>query len=352
MKVSIGLPSGDWSEVGPAAFKAEEIGFDAVSTVELAHEPFLRLALATQATEKVELSTAIAIAFSRSPMVVANMSWDLHANSRGRFYLGLGSQVKGHNERRFSVAWSAPAPRMQEYIESLRAIWRCWQTGEKLNYVGKHYQFTLMTPEFSPPKNNLPMPPVSLAAVGPAMLRVGGRVADGVRLHSFCTKRYMEEVCMAHISEGLKQSDRQRKDIEIYGGGFVATGEDEEAVAKMIDIIRYRVAFYGSTRTYFPVWELHGLEDLGLKLHQMVADRKWDRIADEISDDVVQLFAAVGTFETLERAIRARFSGVDALNLTLPVGTNDGVMREIVKDLHRIATPYAGHNTVQWVNAA
>ena len=352
MKVSIGLPSGDWSEVGPAAFKAEEIGFDAVSTVELAHEPFLRLALATQATEKVELSTAIAIAFSRSPMVVANMSWDLHANSRGRFYLGLGSQVKGHNERRFSVAWSAPAPRMQEYIESLRAIWRCWQTGEKLNYFGKHYQFTLMTPEFSPPKNNLPMPPVSLAAVGPAMLRVGGRVADGVRLHSFCTKRYMEEVCMVHISEGLKQSDRQRKDIEIYGGGFVATGEDEEAVAKMIDIIRYRVAFYGSTRTYFPVWELHGLEDLGLKLHQMVADRKWDRIADEISDDVVQLFAAVGTFETLERAIRARFSGVDALNLTLPVGTSDGVMREIVQDLHRIATPYVGHNTVQWVNAA
>ena len=352
MKVSIGLPSGDWSEVGPAAFKAEEIGFDAVSTVELAHEPFLRLALATQETEKVELSTAIAIAFSRSPMVVANMSWDLHANSRGRFYLGLGSQVKGHNERRFSVAWSAPAPRMQEYIESLRAIWRCWQTGDKLNYVGKHYQFTLMTPEFSPPKINLPMPPVSLAAVGPAMLRVGGRVADGVRLHSFCTKRYMEEVCMAHISEGLKQSDRQRKDIEIYGGGFVATGEDEEAVAKMIDIIRYRVAFYGSTRTYFPVWELHGLEDLGLKLHQMVADRKWDRIADEISDDVVQLFAAVGTFETLERAIRARFSGVDALNLTLPEGTSDGVMREIVQDLHRIATPYAGHNTVQWVNAA
>jgi len=352
MKVSIGLPSGDWSEVGPAAFKAEEIGFDAVSTVELSHEPFLRLALATQVTEKIELSTAIAIAFSRSPMVVANMSWDLHANSRGRFYLGLGSQVKGHNERRFSVPWSAPAPRMQEYIESLRAIWRCWQTGEKLNYVGKHYQFTLMTPEFSPSKNDLPMPPVSLAAVGPAMLRVGGRAADGVRLHSFCTKRYMEEVCMGHISEGLKQSDRQRKDIEIYGGGFVATGEDEEAVAKMIDIIRYRVAFYGSTRTYFPVWELHGLEDLGLKLHQMVADRKWDRIADEISDDVVQLFAAVGTFDTLERAIRARFSGADALNLTLPEGTSDGVMREIVQDLHRIATPYAGHNTVQWVNAA
>lgn len=352
MKVDIGLPSGDWSEVGPAAAQAEALGFDSVSTVELAHEPFLRLALATQTTETVELSTAIAIAFSRSPMVVANMSWDLHANSGGRFYLGLGSQVKGHNERRFSVPWSAPAPRMQEYIESLRAIWRCWQTGEKLNYVGKHYQFTLMTPEFSPPKTGLPMPAVSLAAVGPAMLRVGGRVADGVRLHSFCTKRYMEEVCMTHIADGLAQSGRSREDIEIYGGGFVATGEDEEAVAKMVDWVRYRVGFYGSTRTYFPVWELYGLEDLGLKLHQMVADRKWDKLAAEVSDDAVELFAAVGTYDTLAKAIETRFSGADALRLTLPDGASAGVMRDIVQDLHRIETPYKGHNTARWSAAA
>ncbi len=348
MKVDIGLPSDAWSEVGPAAAKYEEIGFDSVSTVELSHEPFLRLALATQTTEKVELSTAIAIAFSRSPMVVANMSWDLHANSGGRFYLGLGSQVKGHNERRFSVPWSAPAPRMQEYIESLRAIWNCWETGEKLNYVGKHYQFTLMTPEFSPPKTGLPMPPVSLAAVGPAMLRVGGRVADGVRLHSFCTKRYMQEVCMTHIAEGLTRSGRSREDIEIYGGGFVATGVDEEAVAKMVDWVRYRVGFYGSTRTYFPVWELYGLEDLGLKLHQMVADRKWDKLAAEVPDDVVELFAAVGTFDTIAKAIETRFEGADALRLTLPDGTSAGVMGEIVQDLHRVETPCGGHDTARW----
>lgn len=298
------------------------------------------------------MSTAIAIAFSRSPMVVANMSWDLHANSGGRFYLGLGSQVKGHNERRFSVPWSAPAPRMQEYIESLRAIWHSWETGEKLSYVGKHYSFTLMTPEFSPPQTDLPMPPVSLAAVGPAMLRVGGRVADGVRLHSFCTKRYMEEVCMTHIAEGLKQSGRSREDIEIYVGGFVATGADEETVAKMIDIVRYRVGFYGSTLTYFPVWELYGLEDLGLKLHQMVADRKWDKLAAEVSDDVVELFAAVGTYDTIAGAIEKRFDGADALRLTLPDGAGAGVMGEIVQDLHRIETPCRGHNTARWSAAA
>lgn len=352
MRVEIGLPSGAWSEIGPAAAQAEALGFDSVSAVELAHEPFLPLALATQTTERVELSTAIAIAFSRSPMVVANMAWDLHANSGGRFHLGLGSQVKGHNERRFSVPWSAPAPRMQEYIESLRAIWNCWATGEKLNYVGKHYNFTLMTPEFSPPKTGLPMPAISLAAVGPAMLRVGGRVADGVRLHSFCTKRYMEEVCMAHIAEGLTQSGRERKDIEIYGGGFVATGADEETVAKMIDTVRYRVGFYGSTRTYFPVWELYGLEDLGLKLHRMVADRKWDKLAAEVSDDVVELFAAVGTYDNIAKAIETRFEGADALRLTLPEGTGAGVMGEIVQDLHRVETPCAGHDTTRWSSAA
>lgn len=339
MKVDIGLPSGDWSEIGPSAAQAEALGFDSVSAVELAHEPFLPLALATQTTEKVELSTGIAIAFSRSPMVVANMSWDLHANSGSRFYLGLRSQVKGHNERRFSVPWLAPAPRMQEYIESLRAIWHSWATGEKLNYVGKHYNFTLMTPEFSPPKTGLPMPVVSLAAVGPAMLRVGGRVADGVRLHSFCTKRYMQEVCMTHIVAGLAHSGRERKEIKIYGGGFVAAGADEEAVSKMIDNVRYRVGFYGSTRTYFPVWELHGLEDLGLKLHQMVADRKWDKLDAEVSDDVVELFAAVGTYDKIAKAIETRFEGADALRLALPEGASAGVIRDIVQDLHRIDTP-------------
>lgn len=352
MKVEIGLPSGAWSEIGPAAREAEELGFDSISTAELSHEPFMRLVLASQVTERVELATAIAIAFPRSPMVVANMSWDLHANSGGRFYLGLGTQVKGHNERRFSVPWSPPAPRVQEYIESLRAIWRCWETGEKLNYTGDHYNFTLMTPEFSPEPTGLPMPAVSLAAVGPAMLRVGGRVADGVRLHSFCTRRYMEEVCMTHIGEGLAQSGRKREDIEIHGGGFVATGADEEAVSKMVDWVRYRVAFYGSTRTYFPVWELYGLEDLGLKLHRMVADRQWDSIASEVSDDVVRLFAAVGTYDTISGAIAERFAGADSVRMNFPDGTPAGAKREIVQELQRTETPCAGRDTTRWSAAA
>lgn len=348
MKVDIGLPSGAWSEIGAAASEAEAQGFDSISTSELAHESFMRLVLASQTTSKVELATSIAIAFARSPMVLAQMSWDLHANSGGRFYLGLGTQVKGHNVRRFSVPWTAPAPRLQEYVEALRAIWRSWETGSKLNYVGQHYSFTLMTPEFSPPPTGLPMPAVSLAAVGPAMLRVAGRVGDGVRLHSFCTQRYMTEVCMGHINEGLRQSGRVREDIEVHGGGFVAMGEDDEAVAKMVDAVRYRVGFYGSTRTYFPVWELYGLEDLGLKLHQLVADGKWDQIAGEVSDDVVRLFAAVGTYDTIASAIEERFQGADSLRLGFPDGTAPEFKRDLVKDLQRIETPFKGHNTQRW----
>ena len=189
MRVVTTLPMDDWRATGPAARLAEAAGYDGVMTNELAHDPFLALPLATVATKRVELATAIAVAFPRSPMTVAYQAWDLHAQSKGRFQLGLGTQVKGHNERRFSTPWSAPVPRIREYIEALRAIWRCWEGGEKLDYEGEHYRFTLMTPEFSPAPVGLAPPPILLAALGPAMLKLAGRVADGVRLHSFNTRK-------------------------------------------------------------------------------------------------------------------------------------------------------------------
>lgn len=352
MRVEIGLPAEKWDDVTVAAKAGEAVGADSISTSELAHEPFLRLALATQATSNVELATSIAVAFPRSPMVVANMSWDLHANSGGRFHLGLGSQVKGHNVRRFSTPWTAAAPRLQEYVESIRAIWNCWENGAKLDYQGEHYQFTLMTPEFSPKPTGLPMPPISIAAVGPAMLRAGGRIADGVRLHGFCTRAYMEQDCMAQIEDGLRQSGRTREQIQIHGGGFIATGPDEETVAAKTDWARYRVAFYGSTRTYFPVWERHGLEDLGLKLHRMVAEGKWDKIAGEVDDDVVRLFAAVGTYDTIAKEIETRFKGADSIRIEFAAGTDTGLQREIIQDIQKIPTPFTAHNTADWFKAA
>ena len=346
MKVNAQLPLDDWAKVQPAARAAELAGFDGVSASELAHDVFAPLTLATMATERVQLMTAIAVAFPRSPMIVANQAWDLQANSGGRFHLGLGSQVKGHNVRRFSVPWSAPVPRLREFIQALRAIWTCWETGQPLNFEGEHYRFTLMTPEFSPAPIGLAMVPVSIAAVGPDMLRMAGRVCDGARLHGFCTRRYIEEVCLARITEGLQQSGRDRANFEISGGGFFAMGADEDAVRERMDWVRYRVAFYGSTRTYWPVFERHDLVDLGAKLHRHSVDGSWDKMAAEVTDDVVRLFAAVGTYDTIAAAIEERYgNAVDAIALDFPAGTDADLIAELVQDIRKIPARFEGFKT-------
>ncbi len=224
MRVLTPLPQDDLVDVPAAARAAEAAGYDGVVTMENRNEPFLALGVAAVATSRVELHTGIAIAFARSPMAVANAAWDLQTASRGRFVLGLGSQIRAHNENRFSVPWSAPAPRLREYVEALRAIWRAWQTGAKLDYRGQHYHFTLMTPNFTPRSTGQPMVPVTIAAVGPAMLRLAGEVCDGVRLHPFCTRRYVDEVVLPQLQAGMARSGRSREHFEISGGGFVATG--------------------------------------------------------------------------------------------------------------------------------
>ena len=250
---------------------------------------------------------------------MAHIAWDLHANSNGRFVLGLGSQVKGHNERRFGIAWTPPAPRLRDYVLALRALWRCWETGERLNFESPHYKLSLMTPAFAPEPTGLPMVPVTIAAVGDAMLRVAGQVADGVRLHPLCSRRYLEEVCMPQMVEGLRRGGRSRAHFDVHGGGFVCTGPDEQSVAAEMDKTRERIGFYGSTRTYLPILELHGLGDLGLKLHRMSVSNQWDKMAAEISDDVVRIFAACGTYDQLPRAIEERFGGAaDSIDIHFP----------------------------------
>src|ERR1700756_4568302 len=244
MRVFTALPLTHWREAGPAARAAEDIGFDVLRTAELGHEVFIPLAFAATATERVELTPSVAIAFPRSPRIVASVAWDLQANARGRFVLGLGSQVKGHNERRFGIAWTPPAPRMRDYIGTLRAIWRCWETRGKLDYHSDHYTLTLMTPAFSPEPTGLPMVPVTISAVGEAMLRVAGQAADGVRLHPLCSRRYLEEVAMPRIAEGMQRSGRDRANFDVFGGGFVVTGPDEATVAEGLERARKRVAFY------------------------------------------------------------------------------------------------------------
>jgi probable F420-dependent oxidoreductase len=252
-------------------------------------------------------------------------------------------RLRAHNENRFSVKWTPPAPRLREYVEALRAIWRCWEQGEKLAYQGQHYRFTLMTPNFVPTSTHQPMVPVTLAAVGPAMLRVAGEVVDGVRLHPFCTRRYLGEVVMRELRTGFAKSGRTRERFEISGGGFIATGADDEAVARMLEWVRYRVAFYGSTPAYWPVLEVHGLGELGRKLNVMSKAGQWDAMAREISDDVLQLFTAVGPHRELARAVAERFGGAaDTIALSGGYGVKPDIPPDLVQDIQRIPSTFAG----------
>jgi len=344
LRVETSVPLDDWRAVGDAARRAEALGYDGLTSSEIAHDPFTPLALAALATERVRLSTAIAVAFPRSPMITANLAWDLHTESGGRFALGIGPQVKGHNERRFSTAWSAPAPRMAEYVEALRAIWRCWEKGEPLAYEGEHYRFTLMTPEFSPRPSGLPPIPVFVSAVGPGMLRMAGRVCDGVLLHGFCTRRYVEEVAMPEVTTGLERSGRSRDAFEVWGGGFIATGADSDEVAKQMEWVRYRVAFYGSTRSYSGVMKLHGWDELAGTLHRMSKEGRWSEMAAQVPDDVVHTFAAVAPHDQLVETVDRRFGGlVDAVALSFADGTPDGLARELIADLKKIPSPYSAY---------
>ncbi len=349
MRVFTTLPMRHWREVGPAAQAAEHAGFDALMTVELGHDWFAPLAFAALATERVELTPSIAVAFPRSPTVLAGQAWDLHANSAGRFVLGLGSQVKGHNERRFGIPWSPPAPRLREYVQALRAIWRAWETRGKLDFQGEHYRLTLMTPDFSPEPTGLPMVPVTIAAVGEAMLRVSGQVCDGVRLHPLCSRRYLEEVCLPQIAEGMRRGSQVREHFDIHGGGFVATGADEAAVAREMEVVRQRVAFYGSTRTYLPILALHGQEELGAKLHQMSVQGRWRDMAAEVPDELVRIFAACGTYRELPAAIEARFGGAaDSVDVSFPPDAPSGLRRELLADIRRIPHRFTGFETSTW----
>jgi len=346
MRLVTGVPNDDLNDVPAAIRRSEAAGYDLAATQENRHDPFLPLAIAAVSSERIQLATSISIAFARSPMVFANLGWDLQKASGGRFVLGLGSQVKGHNERRFSVPWSAPAPRLRECVEAIRAIWDCWANGTKLDFQGEHYTFSLMTPNFTPEPLDRAPPPITIAAVGPAMMRVAGEVCDGARLHGFCTRRYLESVAVPRLERALAGSGRDRASFEISGGGFVATGATDEAVARAFEWVRTRVGFYGSTRAYWPVFAEHDLEDLGEKLNHMSKTGQWDAMAGEVSDDVVRLFAAVGRHDELANAMAARFGGlVDTVGAGTPVDEPGGLPPDLITDIKAIRTPFTGFPT-------
>lgn len=328
MKTITSITGTDLNQVGAKVAVLESSGFSGVTTQENRFNPFLPLAVAATESQRLELRTSVAIAFARSPMASANLGWDLQAASGGRFVLGIGSQVKGHNVRRFSVPWSAPAPRMREYVQAVRAIWDCWQNGTKLDYQGQHYQFTLMTPNFAPEPLACGLPKIQIAAVGPAMMKVAAEECDGAMLHGFCTRKYLDDVVVPKFDNALQRVGRSRDAFELSGGGFVATGRDDAAVNKMYEWIRQRVGFYGSTPSYWPVFEVHDLMDLGHKLNEMSKKGQWDEMTQEVPDDVVDLFAAVGRFDQIADAIAARFGGVASV-----VGLPDETPPDLLQDI-------------------
>ncbi|MGH9067119.1 MAG: LLM class F420-dependent oxidoreductase, partial [Acidimicrobiales bacterium] len=290
----IGFGTGfDLGGVGPAAAGAEAVGYDGVWSPETGHDPFLPLTIAAEHTETLELGTGIAVAFARNPMNLAMVANDLQAYSKGRFLLGLGSQIKPHIEKRFSMPWSHPAPRMRELILAMRAIWRSWHEGEALAFRGEFYTHTLMTPFFDPGPNPYGPPKVLLAAVGGRMTEVAGEVADGILVHGFTTEAYLRQVTMPALSRGMARSGRRREDFQVSYPGFVVTGTTDEEMAEAAKGVRAQIAFYGSTPAYRPVLELHGWGDLQTELNTLSKQGRWAEMGDLVTDEMLEAFAVV-----------------------------------------------------------
>jgi probable F420-dependent oxidoreductase len=309
MKIDGGIGF-DPDGMADAARLAEASGYDGVWTAETSHDPFLPIAVGAGATKTLEFGTGIAVAFARNPMNLAVLANDLQLLTKGRFMLGLGSQIKPHITKRFSMPWSHPAPRMRELMLAIRAIWATWATGEKLEFRGEYYTHTLMTPFFDPGKNPYGNPKILLAAVGELMTEVAGEAGDGLLVHGFTTERYLREVSLPALERGAAKSGKSRADLTVSYPGFVVTGKTDADVAKATKAVREQIAFYGSTPAYRPVLELHGWGDLQTELNTLSKRGEWVQMGELIDDEVLEAFAVVAPIDEVAAKVKARFSDV------------------------------------------
>lgn len=309
MKLDSGLAQ-DLHSVAESAQRLEQAGYDGAMSIETAHDPFFPLLLAAQSTDKIEVMSSIAVAFSRTPMLLANIGHDLNSYSKGRFVMGLGSQIQPHITKRFSMPWSSPAKRMREFITAMHAIWGAWHKGERLNFKGDFYTHSLMTPMFSPTDNDYGAPKVLLAAVGPKMTEVAGEVADGIILHAFTTEKYIREVTLPSIEEGLAKSGRKREDFQISYPGFVVTGKTEEEFERNKTAVCKQIAFYGSTPAYKPVLAAHGWGDMQLELNRLSKEGEWDQMGELITDEILNTIAVVGETDDVVAEFKKRFGDI------------------------------------------
>jgi probable F420-dependent oxidoreductase len=325
---------GAFDAIGDQARQLEADGYDGGVTAETSHDPFFPLLLAAQATERLEVGTGVAIAFARTPMTLAMVANDLQLASQGRFALGIGSQIKPHIERRFSMPWSHPAPRMREFVLAMRAIWSAWHTGEKLDFRGEFYTHTLMTPFFSPGPNPYGPPKVMMAAVGDKMTEVAGEVADGMILHPFTTERYVREVTLGSLQRGFAAAGTTRADFTLSLPVFLVTGTNDEEWAAARKGTREQIAFYGSTPGYHGVLRLHGWEDVGLELNQLSRQGEWVAMGELITDEMLDTFAVIAPPDELAAGIVARYGDVlDRVSFDAPYSSNPELWPRLVADL-------------------
>ncbi len=316
LKLDGGIPN-RLADAAAAAGVLEREGFDGGWTAETNHDPFFPLLLAAEHTSRLELGTNIAVAFARNPMIVANIGWDLQAYSRGRLNLGLGTQIRPHIEKRFSMPWSHPARRMREFVSALHAIWRAWQDGTRLRFEGDFYTHKIMTPMFTPEPQPYAAPKIFIAAVGEAMTEMCGEVADGHLGHPMVSKRYLDEVTMPALLRGMQRSGRSREEFQVSAEVMVATGENDSELAVATAVVRKQIAFYGSTPAYRRVLELHGWGDLQAELHRLSLDGEWDTMGSLIDDEMLAAFAVVGPLDTIAAALKARCAG--SVDRVLPI---------------------------------
>ncbi|OBK15129.1 LLM class F420-dependent oxidoreductase [Mycobacterium asiaticum] len=334
LKIDGGIPN-RLDRVIDAAIALEERGCDGGWTAETSHDPFLPLALAAEHTSRIELGTNIAVAFARNPMTVANLGWDLQAYSNGRFILGLGTQIQAHIEKRFSMPWSHPARRMREFVAAMREIWSAWRDGTKLRFEGEFYTHKIMTPMFTPEPHPYSAPRVFLAAVGEAMTEICGEIADGHLGHPMVSRRYLTDVTTPVLLRGLQRAGRGRGDFEISAEVMVATGTNDDELAKAMTATRKQIAFYGSTPAYRKVLDLHGWGDLHDELHRLSKLGEWDIMGSLIDDEMLGTFAVVAPIEDVGAALRDRCTGVADRVLPIFYAASEGCIRAALKEFRQ-----------------
>lgn len=332
MKVDAGLPI-ELDRVAKSARDLEAMGFDGLRTAEMNHDPFFPLVLAAEHTKQVELATSIAVGFARSPMLLANIGHDLNAFSKGRMTIGLGSQIKPHITKRFSMPWGAPAEKMRELVLAMRAIWASWYDGKKLEFVGRHYTHTLMTPAFTPENREFGAPKVILAAVGPRMTEVAGEVADGMIIHPFSNVPFIEQVTLPAIERGLAKGGRQRENFEISYSNFVVSGRNEQEFEQSKRVAKERIAFYGSTPAYKEVLDVIGAGHLQGELNTMSKQGRWKEMGSLIGDDLLAEFAVVGEPKDIVPEMKRRYGAfTDRTSASFPF-VDDATRKQMIASL-------------------